>query len=66
MSIQNTNIKAIPAPGPVVARAAVAALVIGGALTAINQPAAVFGDAAFQQFPLGAVFVTPFLVVCLS
>jgi hypothetical protein len=63
---QNTNKPSFPALGPVAARAAVAALVIGSVLTAINQPGAVFGDVAFQKFPLGAVFVTPFLVVCLS
>ena len=65
-NIQNTNIMWIPELGPVVARAAVAALVIGSALTAINQPDAVFGDAALRMFPLGVVFTTPLLVVCLS
>ena len=60
------NAKAFPAPRTVLARAAVIAIVIGSALTVINQPDAVFGEAAFLPTPLALVFLTPFLVVSLS
>ncbi len=50
----------------IVRRAAIAALVIGSALTLINQPQAVFGDAPLNLAPFILVYLTPFVVVVLS
>ncbi len=50
----------------IVRRAAIVALVIGSALTLINQPQAVFGDAPLNLAPFILVFLTPFVVVVLS
>ncbi len=50
----------------IVRRAAILALVIGSALTLINQPQAVFGDAPLNLAPFILVYLTPFVVVVLS
>ncbi len=50
----------------IVRRAAILALVIGSALTLINQPQVVFGDAPLNLAPFILVFLTPFVVVVLS
>ena len=50
----------------IVRRAAIVALVIGSALTLINQPQAVFGDAPLNLAPFILVYLTPFVVVVLS
>jgi hypothetical protein len=51
---------------PILARALVVALFLGTVLTALNQPAAVFGTAPFERLPFALVYITPFLVVALS
>ncbi len=50
----------------IVRRSAIVALVIGSALTLINQPQAVFGDAPLNLAPFILVYLTPFVVVVLS
>ena len=50
----------------VLRRSFVVAVIIGSALTLLNQTEAVFGDAAFDWFRLVLVLVTPFLVITLS
>ena len=51
---------------PIFARALVVALILGSLLTAINQPAAVFGTAPLDILPFALVYFTPFAVVTLS
>ncbi len=50
----------------IVRRAVIVALVIGSALTLINQPQAIFGDAPLNLAPFILVYLTPFVVVALS
>jgi hypothetical protein len=50
----------------VLLRAGIVALVLGGALTLINQGRAVFGADAFQWLPMVQVLVTPFVVVVVA
>ena len=47
-------------------RSAVLALLIGAALTLINQTRAIFGPNPFDILPLFLVFATPFIVVTAS
>ena len=51
---------------PVLARAAIVAAILGTALTTLNQPGAVFGQAGIQWLPLILVYLTPFMVVSVS
>jgi hypothetical protein len=50
----------------VLGRALVVAAGLGGILTLINQPDAIFGTNPIQVLPLILVFVTPFVVVTIS
>ena len=50
----------------VLRRAFVLALVIGSALTAVNQFGAVAGGATFEALPMALVFLTPFVVIAIS
>jgi hypothetical protein len=50
----------------VLTRAIVIATILGTTLTLLNQPSAMFGAAKFQRLPLILVYLTPFLVVCVS
>jgi hypothetical protein len=50
----------------VLTRATVIAAILGTTLTLLNQPNAIFGAAQFQWLPLILVYLTPFLVVCVS
>ena len=52
--------------GEILRRAGVIALVIGGALTLVNQPGAVFGGEPFDYLQLSLVFLLPFVVVTIS
>ena len=51
---------------PVLLRAGVVALLIGGVLTLINQSSAMFGAERLEFMPLALVFLTPFVVVAIS
>ena len=50
----------------VIRRAGIAALVLGTALTLVNQSGAIFGQGAVQFLPLLLVYITPFVVVAFS
>ena len=50
----------------VLKRSLLLALIIGGILTLVNQPAALFSDAIFERLPLTLAFVTPFVVITVS
>ena len=50
----------------VLLRAGIVAVVLGAALTLINQGRAVFGADAFQWLPMVQVLVTPFVVVAVA
>ena len=50
----------------IVRRAVILALVIGSALTLINQPGAIFGGAPIKLVPLILVYLTPFVVIIVS
>ena len=52
--------------GAIFLRAAVVAMVIGSALTVINQASALFGPATLERLPLALVYLTPFVVVAVS
>ncbi len=47
-------------------RAAIVALVLGPALTAINQSEAVFGNQNIRYLPMALNFIIPFIVVIIS
>ena len=73
-TISPTHRAAVAAPSdqsatplrPILLRAGVVALVIGSALTLINQSSALFGAARLEVLPLALVFLTPFVVVAIS
>jgi len=50
----------------VIKRSAIIAMIIGSALTVINQTDAIFGNAEFQFGRMALAFLTPFLVVSVS
>ena len=52
--------------GGVLRRSAILALIIGSALTWINQFDALFGSDTIQILPLFLVYVTPFAVIAIS
>ncbi len=52
--------------GAVLRRALLVALILGSALTLINQPGAVFGPAEVQLLSLAQVYLTPFAVVVIA
>ncbi len=52
--------------GGVLRRSAVLALIIGSALTWINQFDALFGSDTIQILPLFVAYVTPFAVIAIS
>ncbi len=60
------NVVALIRNNGVAKRAAIVALVIGSALTAINQAEAVFGEAPLDLTRLALMYVTPFIVVTIS
>lgn len=51
---------------PIVKKAAIVAVMIGGILTLSGQQGAIFGEADFQVLPMTLAFLTPFLVVVIS
>ncbi len=52
--------------GDVLRRSAILALIIGSALTWINQFDALFGSDTIQVLPLFLAYVTPFIVIAIS
>ena len=52
--------------GGVLRRSAILALIIGSALTSINQFDALFGSDTLQVLPLLVAYVTPFVVIAIS
>lgn len=50
----------------IIKRATILAIIIGSALTLINQFDALFGSARLQKLPLILVYLTPFIVVGVS
>ena len=52
--------------GGVLRRSTILALIIGSALTAINQSAAIVGSEAIQLLPLLLAYATPFSVIAIS
>lgn len=50
----------------IIKRAAIVAVIIGGALTLVNQSEAILGDAELQTVRTALAFLTPFLIVAIS
>ncbi|MEH6346407.1 MAG: hypothetical protein V7785_15040, partial [Bermanella sp.] len=50
----------------VIKRSLILSMIIGSALTLLNQTSAIFGQGEFQLIPTVFMFITPFIVITLS